>query len=339
MSASEHVLHLAGPRGFCAGVDRAIDIVEMAIEVYGAPIYVRHEIVHNRHVVEALRAKGAVFVDELKDVPSGSVVIFSAHGVSPAVRAEAKARGLKSLDATCPLVTKVHLEALKYAKDGYSIVLIGHRGHVEVEGTMGEAPEAIVLVETVEDVERLALKDPAKVAYISQTTLSVDDVRAIVEALRRRYPALREPSKADICYATQNRQDAVKELARRCGTVLVVGAPTSSNANRLVEVAAGVGARSYLIEAAEDIDPAWLDGDVGITAGASTPEHVVQACVDRVRSLGRYRVEPFQLLEERIMFPLPGELLAVAKSKGVAVRAGNERASERAEAEFRVKHH
>jgi 4-hydroxy-3-methylbut-2-enyl diphosphate reductase len=339
MSASEHVLHLAGPRGFCAGVDRAIDIVEMAIEVYGAPIYVRHEIVHNRHVVDALRVKGAVFVDELTDVPAGSVVIFSAHGVSPAVRREAQERGLKALDATCPLVTKVHLEALKYAKAGYSIVLVGHRGHVEVEGTMGEAPDAIVLVESVEDVERLALPDPSKVAYISQTTLSVDDVRTIVEALRRKYPALHEPAKADICYATQNRQDAVKELAKRCGTVLVVGAPMSSNANRLVEVAAALGARSYLIEAAEDIDPSWLEGDIGITAGASTPEHVVQACVERVRTLGRYRVEPFQLLEERIMFPLPGELLAVAKSKGVAVRAGNERASERAEAEFRVKHH
>ncbi|NOT33683.1 MAG: 4-hydroxy-3-methylbut-2-enyl diphosphate reductase [Candidatus Eisenbacteria bacterium] len=334
-----HTLYLAGPRGFCAGVDRAIDIVEMALEVYGAPIYVRHEIVHNRHVVEALRQKGARFVDELSDVPTGSVVIFSAHGVSPRVRAEARERGLRALDATCPLVTKVHLEALKYAKEGYSIVLIGHRGHVEVEGTMGEAPESITLVESVADVEKLELPNPERVAYISQTTLSVDDVRAIVDALRRRYPAMRAPAKADICYATQNRQDAVKELARRCQVVLVVGAPSSSNANRLVEVARTLGAAAYLIEAAEDIDPDWIQGDVGITAGASSPEHVVQSCVERVKGLGDYRLESFQLLEERVMFPLPGELLAAARERGVSVGAGNERAAERAEAEFRIRHH
>ncbi len=332
-------LFLAGPRGFCAGVDRAIDIVDLALEVHGAPVYVRHEIVHNRHVVEGLRHKGAVFVDDLTDVPPGAVVIFSAHGVSPAVRAEARARGLKALDATCPLVTKVHLEALKYARDGYSIVLIGHRGHVEVEGTLGEAPEAITLVETVADVEALRLPNPDKVAYISQTTLSVDDVRAIVEALKRRYPAVREPAKADICYATQNRQDAVKELARRCRTILVVGAPTSSNANRLVEVARAMGAASYLIEAAEDIRPEWLTGDVGITAGASTPEHVVRACVERVSSLGSYRVEEFRLLEERVVFPLPGELLVAARERGMDVGEANARAADRAEAEFRIKHH
>jgi 4-hydroxy-3-methylbut-2-enyl diphosphate reductase len=338
MSTQAPTLFIAAPRGFCAGVDRAIDIVEMALQVHGAPIYVRHEIVHNRHVVEDLRAKGAIFVDDLSGVPSGSVVIFSAHGVSPAVRHEARERGLKALDATCPLVTKVHLEALRYAKDGYTIVLIGHRGHVEVEGTMGEAPESIVLVESVADVERLELDDPSRVAYISQTTLSVDDVRAIVEALRRKYPAMREPTKADICYATQNRQDAVKELARRCGVVLVVGAPTSSNANRLVEVASTLGARAHLIESAEDIRPEWIDGDVGITAGASTPEQVVQDCIVFVQRHGGHRLEEFRLLEERVMFPLPGELLADATGLGIPIGAGNERAAARA-GEFRIRHH
>ena len=339
MTEPTNVLHLAAPRGFCAGVDRAIDIVEMALEVYGAPIYVRHEIVHNRHVVDALRKKGAVFTDDLRDVPEGAVVIFSAHGVSPAVRREAAERRLRALDATCPLVTKVHLEALRYAKDGFTIVLVGHREHVEVQGTLGEAPDAIVVVESVAEAERLEVRDPSRIAYITQTTLSVDDVRAIVEALKRRFPAIREPAKADICYATQNRQDAVKELARRCATVLVVGAPASSNANRLVEVAGQLGARAYLIESADDIQPAWITGDVGITAGASTPEAVVQACVDRVRELGSFRVEEFRLVEERVWFPLPGELLAVARERGVEVGAGNERAAARASGDFRIKHH
>ncbi|HEY6867774.1 MAG TPA: 4-hydroxy-3-methylbut-2-enyl diphosphate reductase, partial [Candidatus Eisenbacteria bacterium] len=299
MTSSPHTLYLAAPRGFCAGVDRAIDIVEMALEVYGAPIYVRHEIVHNRHVVEALRAKGAVFTDDLGDVPAGAVVIFSAHGVSPAVRREAIARGLKPLDATCPLVTKVHLEALRHAKMGCTIVLVGHREHVEVQGTMGEAPEAIVVVENVAEAERLAVPDPAKVACITQTTLSMDDCRAIVEVLRRRFPAIREPAKDDICYATQNRQNAVKELARRARVVLVVGAPASSNANRLVEVARNLGARAHLIESAEDIRPERLEGDVGLTAGASSPEAVIQACVDRLRELHGYRVEEIRLTDER----------------------------------------
>jgi 4-hydroxy-3-methylbut-2-enyl diphosphate reductase len=340
MTPTPRTLFLAAPRGFCAGVDRAIDIVDIALEVYGAPVYVRHEIVHNRHVVDDLRGRGAVFVDELSEVPPGAVVIFSAHGISPAIRREAKERGLRTLDATCPLVTKVHLEALRYAKQGYSIVLIGHRGHVEVEGTMGEAPDAIVLVQSVADVEKLDLPDPARVAYITQTTLSVDDVRTIAEALKRRYPAVHEPAKADICYATQNRQDAVKELARRCGIVLVVGAPTSSNANRLVEVAASLGAKAHLIEAAEDIDAAWLTGDLGITAGASTPEGVVMDCVKRVCELGDYRVEEFRLLEERVMFPLPGELLGAAKTAGVAVSAVNERAAARVSGgEIRIRHH
>jgi 4-hydroxy-3-methylbut-2-enyl diphosphate reductase len=330
LPASTRTLYLAAPRGFCAGVDRAIDIVEMALEVYGRPIWVRHEIVHNRHVVDALRAKGAVFTDDLAEVPAGAVVIFSAHGVSPAVREDARARGLKALDATCPLVTKVHLEALRYARQGYTIVLVGHRQHVEVQGTLGEAPDSIVVVESVGDAEALALPDPSKVAYISQTTLSVDDVRAIVEVLKRRFPDIHEPAKADICYATQNRQDAVKELAARCALVLVVGAPASSNANRLVEVARLRGARAHLIESAEDIRPEWIAADVGITAGASTPEHVVQACVDRVCALGDYRVESFSLAEERVMFPLPGDLLADANARGIAVGAGNERAAARA---------
>ena len=339
MSETARTLYLAAPRGFCAGVDRAIDIVDMALEVYGAPIYVRHEIVHNRHVVEDLRRKGAIFTDDLADVPEGSVVIFSAHGVSPAVRAEARARQLRALDATCPLVTKVHLEALRYAKDGYTIVMVGHREHVEVIGTVGEAPESIVVCESVAEVEALQLPDPEKVAYITQTTLSLDDCAAIVGALRKRYPKVKEPAKDDICYATQNRQNAVKVMAPKCGTVLVVGAPASSNANRLVEVAAALGAQAHLIESASDIRPEWLVGDVGLTAGASTPEAIVKACVARICELGTFNVEPFQLVEERIVFPLPGELLAVAQEKGVAVGAGNERAAERAAAEFRIKHH
>ena len=317
MDSRPRTLFLAAPRGFCAGVDRAIDIVEMALDVYGAPVYVRHEIVHNRHVVEGLRAKGAIFVDELVGVPRGAVVIFSAHGVSPAVRRNAEELGLKALDATCPLVTKVHLQALRYAKEGYSIVL----------------------VQTREDAEALEIPDTSKVAYITQTTLSVDDVRSIVEALRLKYPEMREPAKADICYATQNRQDAVKELARRCPVILVVGAPASSNANRLVEVATARGARTYLIESADDIDSAWLEGDVGITAGASTPEDVVRACVERVQGMGDYRIEEFRLLEERVMFPLPQELLAAARDKGVAVGPGNERAAARAADAFPIRHH
>jgi 4-hydroxy-3-methylbut-2-enyl diphosphate reductase len=337
--STPHTLYLAAPRGFCAGVDRAIDIVDMALQVYGAPVYVRHEIVHNRHVVEDLRRKGAVFTDDLSTVPEGAVLIFSAHGVSPQVRAEARERRLRALDATCPLVTKVHLEALRYAREGYSIVLIGHRQHVEVQGTLGEAPEAIVVCESVADVEALDLPHPDRVAYITQTTLSMDDCRAMVDALRRRYPLVREPAKDDICYATQNRQNAVKELARRCGTVLVVGAPASSNANRLVEVAQHQGARGFLIESAEDIRPEWIAGDVGITAGASTPEAVVQACVERVRGLGDYRVEEFRLVEERVMFPLPADLLTVAQQHGVEVGAGNERAAARAANEFRIRHH
>ena len=330
MSSTPRTLYLAAPRGFCAGVDRAIDIVDMAIDVYGAPIWVRHEIVHNRHVVDDLKRKGAIFTDDLSEVPEGAVVIFSAHGVSPAVRAEAKARKLRALDATCPLVTKVHLEALRYAKDGYSIVMIGHRNHVEVIGTLGEAPEAIVVCETVAEVEALQLPNPEKVAYITQTTLSLDDCKAMVDALRRRYPMVKEPAKDDICYATQNRQNAVKVMAPKVATVLVVGAPASSNANRLVEVGQALGADSHLIESAEDIRAEWLTGDVGLTAGASTPENIVQACVDRICALGDYKVEQFQLVEERVVFPLPGELLVAAQDKGVALTGGNAMAAERA---------
>jgi len=300
---------------------------------------VRHEIVHNRHVVEALRAKGARFTDDLAEVPRGAVIIFSAHGVSPAVRREAAERGLRSLDATCPLVTKVHLEALRNAKQGLTTILVGHRDHVEVQGTLGEAPDAILIVANVEEAERVAVPDPARVACITQTTLSMDDCRAILEVLRRRFPGLREPAKEDICYATQNRQNAVQELARRAGLVLVVGAPASSNANRLVEVARNRGARAELIESAEDIRADWLDGDVGVTAGASTPEHVVMACVERLCALGGYRVEEIRLVEERVLFPLPGEILAAARERGVAVGAANERAAARATQEFRVRHH
>jgi len=335
MSTPRPTLYLAAPRGFCAGVDRAIDIVEMALEVHGPPIYVRHEIVHNPHVVGALREKGAVFTDDLATVPAGAVVIFSAHGVGPAVRREAAERGLRALDATCPLVTKVHLEALRHAKEGYTIVLVGHRDHVEVQGTMGEAPESIVVVEDTAEAEALRVPDPGKVAYITQTTLSVDDCRAIVEVLERRFPGIRAPAKGDICYATQNRQNAVMELARRCGVVLVVGAPTSSNANRLVEVARDHGAHARLVGSAGDIRAEWLEPgvNVGVTASASTPEEVVQACVARLVELGGYLVEEFRLVEERVMFPLPGDLLAAARARGIDVGAGNSRAADRASAE------
>ena len=330
---------LAQPRGFCAGVERAIEIVERALKKYGPPIYVRHEIVHNRHVVEDLRTRGAVFVDELEEIPPGAMTVFSAHGVAKRVEDLARERGLPVIDATCPLVTKVHLEALRYAREGYAIVLIGHRQHVEVVGTLGEAPDAIRVCETVQEVEALDLPDPDRVAYITQTTLSLDDCRAMVEALRRRYPNVREPAKDDICYATQNRQNAVRALATRCRTVLVVGAPASSNANRLVEVAASLGSRAQLIESADDIRPEWLEGDVGLTAGASTPEHVVQACVRRLVSLGGYRVEELTLTEERVVFPLPGELAADAEARGVPLSAGNRLAAQRARDEMRITHH
>jgi 4-hydroxy-3-methylbut-2-enyl diphosphate reductase len=279
---------LANPRGFCAGVERAIAIVERALELHGAPIYVRHEIVHNRFVVDDLRAKGAVFVEDLDAVPAGSTLIFSAHGVSKAVRADAEARGLKVFDATCPLVTKVHVEVAKMREGGREIVMIGHRGHPEAEGTMGQAETGMHLVETVDDVARLDVRDPGRLAYVTQTTLSVDDAATIVAALRARFPDIQGPKKDDICYATQNRQDAVKALAPRCDLVLVVGSPNSSNSNRLREVAENMGIPAHMLDSAEQLDPAWVAGKsrVGITAGASAPEVLVREVIDRLRALG-----------------------------------------------------
>jgi 4-hydroxy-3-methylbut-2-en-1-yl diphosphate reductase len=301
---------LASPRGFCAGVDRAVEIVELALQVHGAPVYVRHEIVHNRHVVEQLAAKGAIFRDDLSEVPRGALVVFSAHGVAPAVRAEAAERGLRTIDATCPLVTKVHVEALRCARDGVQIVLVGHRGHVEVEGTLGHARHCMHLVETLEDVERLPLRPDQKIAVLTQTTLSVDDTRGILEALRRRFPAIRIPSKDDICYATQNRQNAVKAIAARAELVLVVGAPASSNSNRLVEVARAQGTRAELVQSAADVDPAWLEGVrcLGITAGASTPQVLVAEVIELLRRLRDVSVSEIETAVENVHFSLPPEL-------------------------------
>jgi len=311
-SASARTILVASPRGFCAGVSYAVDIVELVLERYGPPVYVRHEIVHNRHVVDKLRAAGACFVDELEQVPPGGLVIFSAHGVSPAVRQEGEARGLRVIDATCPLVTKVHLQVLKYAREGFEILLIGHRGHVEVIGTMGHAPERMQLIETVADVAQVQVRHPERVAVVTQTTLSVDDTRAIVEAIRQRFPGVRTPPRDDICYATQNRQTAVKALARESDYVLVIGSPTSSNANRLVEVAKHQNTPARLIEAGTDIDPAWLTGvqTVGVTAGASTPETLVHDTIEHLRALGFSEVRDLQTAEEDIAFPLPRELRA-----------------------------
>ncbi len=303
---------LANPRGFCAGVDRAIEIVELALERFGPPVYVRHEIVHNRHVVEGLRRKGAVFVDDPEEVPPGSLLIFSAHGVSPAVRQAARRRQLRTIDATCPLVTKVHVEALRFARDGYELVLVGHAGHVEVEGTMGHVPERIHLVESVEDVARLRVRDPDKLACLTQTTLSVDDTRDVIEALRRRFPSIMLPRKDDICYATQNRQNSVKALSRQVDVVLVVGAPESSNSNRLRELAEKSGVRAHLIQSADEIEPAWLEDarGVGVTAGASAPEVLVRDVVERLRVLvGRdARVDAQPRVNEGVVFQLPPEL-------------------------------
>jgi 4-hydroxy-3-methylbut-2-enyl diphosphate reductase len=303
---------LASPRGFCAGVDRAIEIVEQALARYGPPVYVRHEIVHNRHVVESLRAKGAVFVDEPDQAPPGSILIFSAHGVSPAVRQSAARQTLRTIDATCPLVTKVHKEAQRFAKEEREIVLVGHAGHVEVEGTMGHAPEVMHLVETVADVEKLAVRDPSRLAVLTQTTLSVDDTRDVLEALRRRFPEIMLPRKDDICYATQNRQNAVRDLTREVDLVLVVGAPASSNSNRLVELAAKSGVPSHLVESAADVDPAWLEGvrTVGLTAGASAPELLVEQVIERLRGLAPDGFELGSLphVDEGVVFQLPAEL-------------------------------
>jgi 4-hydroxy-3-methylbut-2-enyl diphosphate reductase len=298
---------LAQPRGFCAGVDRAIEIVERALVLHGAPIYVRHEIVHNSYVVADLRAKGAVFVDELAQVPPGATVIFSAHGVAKQVQQEAAARGLRVFDATCPLVTKVHVEVAKMRAAGREIVMIGHAGHPEVEGTMGQATEGMHLVETVGDVERLVVRDPARLAYVTQTTLSLDDAAAVVDALKKRFPAIVEPKKADICYATQNRQDAVKFMAPNVDVVLVIGSQTSSNSNRLREVAERYGVPAYLVDNAEDLRVEWIEGKqrVGVTAGASAPEVLIEQLVGRLRALGARSVRRLDGVRENVTFPLP----------------------------------
>jgi 4-hydroxy-3-methylbut-2-en-1-yl diphosphate reductase len=301
-------LLLASPRGYCAGVDRAVQTVERALTLHGAPVYVRKEIVHNKHVVEQLRERGAIFVDELDDsIPEGAMTVFSAHGVSPAVHAEAERRQLRTIDATCPLVTKVHREAVKFAGEGYTIVLIGHAGHEEVEGTMGEAPEHIVLVETEADVDSLEVADPTKIAYISQTTLSVDETRSIINRLREKFPHITGPRTDDICYATTNRQAAVKQMAPLCDLVLVIGSRNSSNSNRLVEVARDHGAQSHLIDNEAQVDEAWLEGveTVGITSGASAPEELVSRLVDFFRERGVSDVSEFEVVKEDVRFMLP----------------------------------
>ena len=307
MASCPDTLLLATPRGYCAGVDRAVQTVERALDLYGAPVYVRKEIVHNKHVVEQLRRRGAVFVETEAEVPEGATVVFSAHGVAPSVHATAQRRRLHTIDATCPLVTKVHREALKFAAEGYTIVLIGHAGHEEVEGTMGEAPESIVLVEDEAGVDALEVPDPQRVAYISQTTLSVDETRAIIHRLRERFPAIVGPRTDDICYATTNRQAAVKELARQSELVLVIGSGNSSNSNRLVEVAQEHGADSYLIDNASQVQDEWLEGKrvVGITSGASAPEELVQKLVDLFRERGTTDVRELEVVQEDVRFMLP----------------------------------
>jgi 4-hydroxy-3-methylbut-2-enyl diphosphate reductase len=298
---------LARPRGYCAGVDRAVQTVERALDLHGAPVYVRKEIVHNKHVVEQLRARGAIFVDEETEVPEGSTVVFSAHGVAPNVHANASARGLQTIDATCPLVTKVHVEAKRFASEGYTIVLIGHEGHEEVEGTMGEAPDHIVLIETEDDVDRLHVEDPERVAYISQTTLSVDETRSIILKLREKFPAIVGPRTDDICYATTNRQAAVKQLAKSCDLVLVIGSQNSSNSNRLVDVTRELGTDAYLIDHEGQVQESWLENRriVGITSGASAPEELVQRLVAFFRERGTAQVEELEVIQEDVRFMLP----------------------------------
>jgi 4-hydroxy-3-methylbut-2-enyl diphosphate reductase len=301
---------LAQPRGFCAGVERAIDIVEKALETYGPPVYVRHEIVHNRHVVDSLRAKGAVFVEELDEVPEGKIAIFSAHGVSKVVESDAESRHLQVIDATCPLVSKVHVEGRRYAAQGREVVLIGHAGHPEVEGTMGQVPGGVHLISTAGDVDKLQVKDPEKLAYVTQTTLSVDDTREVIDALKRRFPAIVGPDTKDICYATQNRQRAVRELAEQVDMILVIGAPNSSNSNRLREIAEELGVPSHLIENAGQLDPKWLDGvkSVGVTAGASAPDVLVQEVVAKLQQLNQVQLSFMEGIAENVKFRLPPQL-------------------------------
>ncbi len=302
-----HDVLLAEPRGFCAGVDRAIEIVERALVKHGAPIYVRHEIVHNTYVVNDLKAKGAIFIEELAEVPAGATLVFSAHGVSQAVRREADARGFNVFDATCPLVTKVHVEVAKLHKEGYEFVMIGHKGHPEVEGTMGPLSDGIYLVEEVADVARVQPRDPARLAVVTQTTLSVDDAAQILAAVKQRFPLVREPKQQDICYATQNRQDAVKLLSPQVDVVIVVGSPTSSNSNRLRELAERLGTPAYMVDAADDLQSAWLEGRtrVGVTAGASAPDILVQQVIGRLRELGAISVRTMDGVKETVRFPLP----------------------------------
>lgn len=305
---------LANPRGFCAGVDRAIHIVEEALERFGAPIYVRHEVVHNKFVVDDLRAKGAIFIEELAEVPAGNTVIFSAHGVSKAVRAEAEQRGLRVFDATCPLVTKVHIEVGKMRTSGREIIMIGHQGHPEVEGTMGQAEGGMYLVETPQDVEHLQVTDPENLAYVTQTTLSLDDAARVIAALKQRFPNIAAPKSDDICYATQNRQDSVKALAKQCDLVIVVGSPNSSNSNRLREVALNQGIAAYMVDNAGELNPEWLQGKqrVGVTAGASAPEVLVQEVISKLRALGVQRVQDLDGIVENVVFPLPKNLVNAA---------------------------
>ena len=308
MNAAPHKLLLAAPRGYCAGVDRAVQTVEHALELHGAPVYVRKEIVHNKHVVEELAARGAIFVDELQDtIPEGAITVFSAHGVSPAVHADAAARGLRTIDATCPLVTKVHREAIKFAEDGYTIVLVGHAGHEEVEGTMGEAPGAMVLVESEADVDALEVEDPERIAYLTQTTLSVDETRAIIGRLREKFPAITGPRTDDICYATTNRQLAVRQMAEHCDLVLVIGSKNSSNSNRLVDVARDHGAAAHLVDNAAEVREEWLEGArvVGISSGASAPEELVAELVAFFRARGTQDVQEFEVMREDVRFMLP----------------------------------
>ena len=301
---------LANPRGFCAGVDRAIEIVERAIALHGAPIYVRHEVVHNKFVVEGLKAKGAIFIEDLQDVPPGSILIYSAHGVSQAVRREAEARNLTVFDATCPLVTKVHLQVTRMHDQGKEIVMIGHKGHPEVEGTMGQSDGGMYLVESPADVEALQVKDEQNLSYVTQTTLSVDDASTIIAALKARFPSITGPKKDDICYATQNRQDAVKLLAQQCDLVIVVGSPNSSNSNRLREVAKNIGVTAYLVDNASEVQPDWLQGkqNIGISAGASAPEVLVTEVIARLKELGAGDVRELDGIEENVVFPIPKSL-------------------------------